>query len=110
LFGDIPLGEGFVDLKQIVTILQAARPGIQFTLELLTRDPLSVPCLEKKYWTTFPDMPATDLARTLRTVRDNRAEALQYPSRLTLKQQVALEADNVQKSIAFARDRLGLVV
>ncbi len=110
LFGDIPLGEGFVDLKQIVTILQAARPGIQFTLELLTRDPLSVPCLEPKYWTTFPGMPATDLARTLRTVRDNRADALQYPSRLTLQQQVALEADNVQKSIAFARDHLELVV
>ncbi len=110
LFGDIPLGQGFVDLKQIVAILQAARPGIHFTLELLTRDPLNVPCLEPKYWTTFPDMPAADLARTLRTVRNNRSDALQYPSRMTLQQQVALEADNVQKSIAFARDHLGLVV
>lgn len=109
LFGDIPLGQGFIDLKQIVAVLQAARPGIHFTLELLTRDPLHVPCLEPKYWATFPDLPAADLARTLRTVRDNRAHALQYPSRLSLPQQVDLEADNVRESIEFARDHLGLV-
>ena len=71
LFGDIPLGQGFIDLKQIVSILRSERPSIHFTLELLTRDPLLVPCLEPSYWITFPDMPATDLARTLRTVRDH---------------------------------------
>ncbi len=109
LFGDIPLGQGFIDLKQIVAVLQEARPGIHFTLELLTRDPLSVPCLEEKYWTTFPELAATDLARTLRTVRDHATQKLQYPSRLTLEEQVALEEDNVRQSIAYARDDLGLV-
>lgn len=108
LFGDIPLGQGFVDLKQVVEVLRVAKPEIHFTLELLTRDPLQVPCLEPKYWTTFTDMPATDLARTLRTVRDNHADELQYPSRLTLEQQVALEEDNVRRSIAYARDQLDL--
>jgi sugar phosphate isomerase/epimerase len=109
LFGDIPLGQGFIDLKQIVSVLQSARPGIHFTLELLTRDPLKVPCLEPEYWATFPDLPATDLARTLRTVRDHASTELQYPSKLTLDQQVALEERNVRQSIAYARDQLGLV-
>jgi sugar phosphate isomerase/epimerase len=109
LFGDIPLGQGFIDLKQIVSILQKARPEIHFTLELLTRDPLEVPCLQPKYWTTFPDLPAADLARTLRTVRDNGAAELQYPSTLTLDEQVALEEKNVRESIVYARDHLGLV-
>ena len=61
LFGDIPLGQGFIDLKQIVSILRQAQPEVHFTLELLTRDPLLVPCLEPSYWSTFPDLPAEDL-------------------------------------------------
>jgi sugar phosphate isomerase/epimerase len=108
LFADIPLGQGFIDLRQIVTILRRARPEINFTLELLTRDPLRVPCLEKKYWRTFADMPATDLARTLRTVRDNEHPKLQYPSRLSLPEQVALEQSNIEQSIRYAREQLGL--
>ncbi len=108
LFGDIPLGQGFIDLKQIVAILKSERPDVHFTLELLTRDPLRVPCLEPKFWTTFPDLPGKDLARTLRTVRDNAASELQYPSGLTLPQQVALEESNVRQSITYAAQQLGL--
>lgn len=106
LFGDIPLGQGFIDLKQIVSILREAKPNIHFTLELLTRDPLLVPCLESKYWITFPDLPARDLARTLRTVRDSAATDLQYPSRLRLADQVALEHANLEQSIAYASGSL----
>jgi sugar phosphate isomerase/epimerase len=108
LFGDIPLGQGFIDLKQIVAILKEAQPNVHFTLELLTRDPLLVPCLEPSYWATFPTLPATDLARTLRTVRDHQASELQYPSKMALRDQVALERQNVVQSIAFARDQLNL--
>ena len=108
LFGDIPLGQGFIDLKQIVNVLRVANPKIRFTLELLTRDPLHVPCLEPGYWATFPDLPAKDLARTLRTVRENENSNLQYPSKLSLAEQVTLEESNVRQSIAYARDELGL--
>jgi hypothetical protein len=48
------------------------------------------------------------LARTLRTVRDHQASTLQYPSQLDLGQQVALEAENVRASIAYARNELNL--
>ena len=108
LFGDIPLGQGFIDLKKIVEVLRHAKPEINFTLELLTRDPLQVPCLRPDYWRTFPDLPAVELAATLRTVRDHAADELQYPSRLDLDAQVALEESNVRQSIEFARSRLGL--
>ena len=109
LFGDIPLGQGFIDLKAIVSVLRQTRPDVHFTLELLTRDPLLVPCLEPSYWATFPDVPATDLARTLRTVRDHQSAELQYPSKLQLNEQVELERRNVSASIDFARDHLGLL-
>ena len=37
---------------------------------MITRDPLRVPCLGTKYWTTFESLPARELARSLAMVRD----------------------------------------
>src|SRR5262249_33207890 len=65
LLSEVPLGEGILDLKRLVTILRRARPGIRFNLEMITRDPLRVPCLAETYWATLGEVPARDLARTL---------------------------------------------
>ena len=56
---------GFLDLKQIVATLRAARPEIRLHLEMITRDPLRIPCLTQDYWSTFADLPARELARCL---------------------------------------------
>jgi len=108
LLGDIPLGQGGLDLKRMVAILKKAKPTIRFTLELITRDPLKVPCLTEKYWKTFPDVPGSDLARTLRTVRQHSSERLQYISKMSPVEQLAREDANVRESIDYARDHLGL--
>jgi sugar phosphate isomerase/epimerase len=108
LLGDIPLGQGFIDLKKIVEILKKAKPRVHFSLELITRDPLKVPVLNDAYWRTFPDLPARDLARTLQTVRAGATDNLQYISRLTAEQQVTREDANVRQSLDYARDVLGL--
>lgn len=108
LLGDIPLGQGFIDLKKIVEILKKAKPRVHFSLELITRDPLKVPVLNDAYWRTFPDLPARDLARTLQTVRAGATDNLQYISRLTAEQQVTQEDANVRQSLDYARDVLGL--
>ena len=108
LLDDIPLGQGYLDLKQMVTILRTTRPDIRFTLELITRDPLKVPCLAESYWPTFPDVPATDLARTLRAVRAGAAKTLQDVSSRSFERQVSLEHSNVENSIHYARTQLGL--
>ena len=108
LLADIPLGQGFIDLKQIVEILKAEKPHVRFSLELITRDPLKVPVLTDKYWATFPDLPASELARTLRMVRDGTTDNLQYVSRMTPEQQLAQEDANVRASLDYARDVLEL--
>ncbi len=108
LLGDIPLGQGFIDLKKIVEILKAAKPQVHFSLELITRDPLKVPVLNDTYWRTFPDLPARDLARTLNTVRAGATDNLQTISRMTAEQQVTQEDANVRQSLDYARDVLGL--
>lgn len=108
LLADAALGDGFLDLRQFVAILRKANPKIHFCLETITRDPLRVPCLTDKYWATFGEVPGRDLARTLRTVRAHSAPALVEPSRLPPAEQVALEQATVKKSLAYARERLGL--
>jgi len=100
---DVPLGQGFLDLKRMIGILRKARPEIHFTLELITRDPLKVPCLTERYWTTMSAAPGRDLARTMRLVRQHSAKSLPELVGLSLEQQVAEEDRNIAASLRWAR-------
>jgi sugar phosphate isomerase/epimerase len=108
LLADIPLGQGAIDLRAIVRTLRERQPGLPMCLELLTRDPLVVPCLTEDYWRPMGDLPGRDLARTLRLVRERNATAVQQVSRLAGEGQIALEAQSVRTSLDFARDVLKL--
>jgi sugar phosphate isomerase/epimerase len=107
LLAEVPLGEGFLDLRRIVRTLRSARPAIRLNLEMITRDPLEIPCLTDKYWATFGELPGRHLARALTMVR---AHAAKHPlpriSSLALDARIKLEEDNVQRSFAFARKEL----
>ena len=108
LLGDIPLGQGSFDLKRMVKTIREARPDVRFALELITRDPLKVPCLTDEFYATLPAASAIDLARTMRFVHRNPAERLQEVSRLSLEEQVELEDENVRASIQYAGAELQL--
>ncbi|MCA9136214.1 MAG: TIM barrel protein [Planctomycetales bacterium] len=107
LLGDIPLGQGSFDLGRMVAILKKAKPRIRFSLELITRDALKVPCLTEEYWATMQQVPGSDLARTLRFVRDHPAK-LQEVGSLPPETQLELEDANVLASLKFAREELAL--
>jgi sugar phosphate isomerase/epimerase len=109
LLSEVPLGEGFLDLKTMVAVLQKAHPAIQFNLEMITRDPLKIPCLTKQYWATMDAVSARQLAGALALVRKNAAKKpLPHTSGLDLDRQLALEDDNVKASFGYARASLGL--
>jgi hypothetical protein len=109
LLAEVPLGQGFLDLPRIVNRLSEARPALRFSLEMLTRDPLKVPCLTPPYWATFDRVPGRDLARTLLMVRKNAArQPLARTSGLGPDEKLALEDRNVRQSLTYARERLGL--
>jgi sugar phosphate isomerase/epimerase len=109
LLADAVLGEGILDLARMVKILRKARPEIQFSLEMATRDPLKVPYLTEKYWATFEDVPGSDLARTLKYVRANESrERLPKVNHLPLNELVKLEEQNIRKCLAFAKEHLDL--
>ncbi|MEW6160981.1 MAG: TIM barrel protein [Verrucomicrobiota bacterium] len=109
LLSEVPLGSGFLDVKRIVDILRRANPKLQFNLEMITRDPLKVPCLTEKYWTTMPDAEARQLASALERVRRNASRnPLPRTTGMTQIEQLELEDQLVRKSFEFARKELSL--
>lgn len=109
LLSEVPLGEGFLDLRAIVAALLKANPKIQFNLEMITRDALKIPCLTEKYWATMRDAPAQRLASALAVVhRHASKDPLPRITGLSTAAQLAAEDGNVRKSVAYANGTLGL--
>lgn len=109
LLSEVILGEGIIDLPRAISLVGQARPNTRMSLEMITRDPLDVPCLADKYWATFPDRNGLYLARTLRLVeQDPSSQPLPAISHLTHDEQLRTEEQNVIACLRYARDRLSL--
>ncbi|HEV2380207.1 MAG TPA: TIM barrel protein [Terriglobia bacterium] len=109
LLAEVPLGEGILDLSQVVETIRKAGPKARLNLEMITRDPLKIPCLTDKYWVTFPERNGEYLARTLRLVRSHPpARPLPQISGLDAEARRRQEEDNVKQCLAYARETLGL--
>lgn len=110
LLSEVALGEGYLDLAGMVSRVRAARPNTRFTLEMITRNPLKVPCLTEKYWATFPDRNGSYLARTLKVVQKEgvRLQALPRIDMLNHEGQLRLEEENIKACLNHAREKLDL--
>lgn len=109
LLADVALGEGFLDLPATVKVLREAKPGIRFNFETITRDPLVVPVLTDEFWDSMRDTPAPALARVMRIVRDSSSpQPFPEVSKMPPDSQISLELQNVEKSIRYAAETLGL--
>lgn len=109
LLSEVPLGEGILDLKEAVSLVRRARPEVRINLEMMTRDPLKVPCLTRKYWATFESLSGRHLADTLAMVRTKKfPRALPTVRQLERAQQVRVEEENVVKCLRYARETLHL--
>ena len=109
LLSEVPLGEGMLDMPRITDIIRRARPDVRFSLEMITRDPLLVPCLTDRFWASFDDLNGVHLARALTRIRSSpRAAPLPRISGLDPDQRLALEHKLVDRSIKYAREHLSL--
>ncbi|HKB02914.1 MAG TPA: sugar phosphate isomerase/epimerase family protein [Gemmataceae bacterium] len=109
LLSEVPLGEGFLDLRRIVDVLRKGRPAMRFSLEMITRDPLRIPCLTDGYWATMEKVPGLDLARLLALVNKHAGkDPLPRISKLSAADQLAAEDRNVRRSLEYGRARLDL--
>jgi sugar phosphate isomerase/epimerase len=110
LLSEVPLGEGILDLPKIVDGVRRANPKARFSLEMITRDPLKVPCLTDKYWITFPDRNGLFLARTLSMVDKESAHLQPLPTydQLPKVAQMRMEDENVKQCLYYGREKLDL--
>lgn len=109
LLSEVPLGEGFLNIKEMVATLRKKDPNMPFDLEMITRDPLKIPIFTEKYWATFDDssspLPGRDVARVVAIVNRNKpAHPLPRITGIPPEAQLKLEDDCISKSIAYARE------
>jgi 3-oxoisoapionate decarboxylase len=107
LLSEVPLGAGFLDLQKIVATLRKARPDIHLNLEMITRDPLKIPCLTPKYWATLDDLPGRRLAEMLTLVRAKAGKKpLPRISELSKEERLIREDENVRACLRYASEKL----
>jgi sugar phosphate isomerase/epimerase len=107
LLSEMVLGQGFLDLTRMISIVRRARPATRFSLEMITRDPLQVPCLTDKYWVAFPDRNGVFLARTMQLVQKCKStKPLPRISGLSPEAQLQAEQENVRASMQYAHEKL----
>lgn len=100
---EVPLGQGSLDLPGIVKAIRKANPKVRFQLEMITRDPLLIPCLQDKYWATLERVPGRDLARTLAMVRKQAVpQPLPRLTKMSAPEQIELEDRQVRESFRNA--------
>lgn len=105
LLAEVPLGTGILDLPKIVTLLRKANPKVNFPLEMITRDPLKVPCLTEAYWRVFPDRNGKYLARTMQLVQAKKSDKLPMFSNLSREERAKVEEDNIKACFRYAREK-----
>ena len=107
LLSEMVLGQGFLDLPRMISLIRQSRPTTRFSLEMITRDPLQVPCLTDKYWIAFPDRNGVFLARTMQLVQRYKSTTpLPRISGLSPEAQLQAEQENVRASMQYAHEKL----
>lgn len=102
LLSEVVLGEGIVDWRRGVAAVNKARPATRLTLEMITRDPLRVPCLRDDYWSTFPERSGRRLAAILRTAKEARRGRLPRVMQQSPAALRRLEDENVRSCLRIA--------
>ena len=109
LLSEVLLGRGYIDLSRAISLVRQHRPKAKLSLEMISRDPLRVPCLTDQYWVTFPDRNGLYLARTLRYVNEHPSrEPLEQFSQLSHERWLQAEDADVVECLRYANESLGL--
>lgn len=108
LMAEVNLGDGFLDIEGMIAVMRKHNPDIRFNLEMITRDPLKIPCLTEEYWATFDKISATELAVFLRKIKKHKSkDALPRIFDKSVDEQLAIEIENNKTSVLFAKKNYG---
>jgi 3-oxoisoapionate decarboxylase len=109
LLSEVPLGTGYLDLKKIIATCRSGNPKVKFNLEMITRDPLRIPCRIEQYWATFPGRRGAVLEDALAAVKERSSkQELPVLTGMPDEAKARKEVDNVRESLVYAPQQLGL--
>lgn len=108
LLSEVPLGYGLLKLDNILNTVETFNPGIRFSLEMITRNPLRIPCKTDNYWATFNKKDSKLLDKTLTWIGETRRLRMPSVEGMDLNQSIEYEEFNNQLSIKYAEKRLNL--
>ncbi len=107
LLSEVPLGDGLLDLPKIVELCKKSNPKVTFNLEMITRDPLEIPCMTEDYWATFEGISGSNLARTMQMVRHHQyPKELPKVTQLKAEERLAKEEENIVSSLSYSKKHL----
>lgn len=108
LLSEVPVGQGFLNMESIFNTLERRNPKIQFCLEMITRNPLKVPCKTKDYWRSFENQDNRRLAQALKWIRKHEQSNLPSVEGKNLDEKIEFEELNNRLSVEYAEKALGL--
>jgi len=109
LLSEVPLGTGILDLKKMVDVCRKHNPDIRFNLEMITRDPLEIPCLTEEYWNVFEGVSGKYLANTLSMVKEKASKTpLPSVAGLTAEQRLEFEEQNNLACLKYSASQLNI--
>jgi hypothetical protein len=106
LLSEVPLGRGFLDLQKMFELCLKSNPNVRFSLEMITRDPLQIPCFTDDYWKVFPSGKATDLAKAIRMVKANGVKELPRVNQLNFESKLNIEEQNILACLDYSKTKL----
>ncbi len=110
LLSEVNFGEGYLDIEGMIKTIRTHNPDIRFNLEMITRDPLKIPCLTPKYWATSEQISAPELAAYLHSIKTIKSkQPLPIVSNETADEQLAQEDKNNYTCLTYAEKHYGFV-
>ena len=106
LLGDVAVGEGVLPVERMVGALRRHRKDIPLVLEVITRDALVVPYREDRFWVTRGRRDDAAVGRFASRFVKPAAPPVKI-SDLGEEAALAAENENLRRSVAYARQRLG---
>ena len=109
LIADVALGDGFLNVKTLVSIIRSTKPEVRFNLETITREAIKLPLYTDAFWTTIPG-DRTQATERARAVVQSKSGGVfpENPVKLAVQEQLAMERRHLERSLVFAREQLDI--
>jgi len=107
LLSEVPLGKGFLDLDKMFALCIKHNPKVNFSLEMITRDPLQIPYRTPEYKEVFSDEQNKMAVSAVQKILAKQSKDLPRVSQLDSEAKLAVEEQNIIECIDYSKKKLG---